>query len=132
MGRSLIGPGGWWNDEILNRLTQSAAAVLVVTPRFVRSQYILNHELPRLIRQQRANFTRLFWVPVEDVPLGERGALGDINAALDPARPLSSLPPSEANAARRTVANEVIDHLRAVSTESEIERRGRLQGSPFI
>src|SRR5215813_3566431 len=76
-----------WNDDILHRLIRSAAAVLVVTPRFVRSQYISNHELPMLIRQQRANFTRLFWIPVEDVPEGERQALKDINAALDPARP---------------------------------------------
>ena len=125
---SLIRAGQWWNDDILHCLIRSAAAVLVVTPRFVRSQYISNHELPMLIRQQRANFTRLFWIPVEDVPEGERQALKDINAALDPARPLCRLAPTEANAALRRIANEVVDHVRAESTKSEAERRARMQG----
>jgi hypothetical protein len=122
---SLIKPGQWWNDEILQRLIRSAAAVLLVTPAFVRSSYISNHELPLLIRQHRANITRLFWIPVEHVPPGGLGELNAINAVFDPERPLSGLAPTEMNSVLRTVANAVVDHVRAESAISEAERRAR-------
>jgi TIR domain len=123
---SLIKPGQWWDDEILRRLISSAASVLLVTPAFVRSSYISDHELPLLIRQHRANITRLFWIPVEHVSPDGLGELRAINAAIDPERPLCSLAPTEMNSAIRTIANAVVDHVRAESAISEAERRARM------
>jgi hypothetical protein len=99
---------------------------LLVTPAFVRSSYISDHELPLLIRQHRANITRLFWIPVEHVPPDGLGELRAINAAIDPERPLCSLAPTEMNSAIRTIANAVVDHVRAESAISEAERRARM------
>lgn len=44
-----IPPGSRWNEEIAEALDTAAAAVLLLSPTFFRSEFIRTHELPRVI-----------------------------------------------------------------------------------
>ncbi len=85
-----IVPGAKWHDEIDAALDAAHVALLLVSPSFLGSSFIMTEELPYLLRAAEQRGVAIVWVPVEH-SLYEETPLKHIQAAWDTARPLKKL-----------------------------------------
>jgi len=85
-----IKPGSKWFDEIKDALAKTKVAVLLVTPKFLDSDFIHDHELTPLLRDAEAGGVRILWIPVRASAYKE-SQLQRYQAAIDPAKPLAEM-----------------------------------------
>lgn len=86
-----IEPGTRWESQILGRLDNSQAALLLVSGNFLRSDYVREVELPAIMKRVRTEGSsfRLFWVLLEpcdwqSIPeLKEIQVVGGVTTALN-------------------------------------------------
>jgi internalin A len=81
-----IAPGSEWFKEIRSALVYSKIAVLLVSPDFLASDFIDQHELGPLLKEAKQGGVRILWVPVRASSY-KKTALKDYQAVLDPAQP---------------------------------------------
>jgi hypothetical protein len=91
---SQIPPGTDWMKEIKEALDLAKVAVLLVSPNFFASDFIVEHELLPLIEANETKGLTILWVAVsysmyKDTPIKKYQAVND------PSRPLNSLSPSD-------------------------------------
>src|SRR5271157_5238595 len=86
-----IAPGSEWFKEIQSALTNSKIAVLLVSPDFLASDFIHEHELGPLLKDAKQRGVRILWVPVRDSAYMQT-ALKDYQAVPDPSKPLATWP----------------------------------------
>jgi internalin A len=84
-----IQPGAEWKGEIEKALAAAKAAVLLVSPDFLASKFIVNEELPPLLDAAQSRGVKILWIAVrpsfyEATPLERYQALNQPN------RPLAS------------------------------------------
>ncbi len=84
----LIEPGSKWREEISAALSRAKAAVLLVTPHYLASNFITNHEIPPLLKAAAAGGVRILWIAIsasafESTPIGQYQALNNPAAPLD-------------------------------------------------
>ncbi len=89
-----IGGGEQWRAVIDEALQKTKVAILLVTADFLASDFIVEHELPTLVKAAKQNGLALLWVAVGDSGY-EETALKDFQAANDPRQPLRGLSASE-------------------------------------
>jgi hypothetical protein len=80
-----IAPGTRWQEEIGRAIDSAGVGVLLVTPEFLASDFIAQHELPPLLAK-----SKVFWIAVSasDYEITE---IARYQCANDPARPLDGL-----------------------------------------
>lgn len=91
-----IKPGTQWKDEIEHALQSARAAVLLVSPHFLASDFIARHELPPLLDKAKNHGTRILWVYVSAC-LYKDSELASYQAAHDVAQPIDKLKPAQRN-----------------------------------
>jgi tetratricopeptide (TPR) repeat protein len=97
-----IEPSQVWREEIDRALAATSIGVLLVSPSFLASDFIMKEELPYLVEAWRQRKVTLFWVLWSQC-LHEKTILKEIQAAHKIARPLDSLRRPE----RATVLTEI-------------------------
>jgi internalin A len=89
-----IQAGTEWRREIETAIAAAKVAVLLVSPDFLASDFIADHELPPFLEVAETEGLTILWVPYR--PSGYEGtAIHKYQAAHDPKRPIAALPNAE-------------------------------------
>jgi hypothetical protein len=84
----LIAPSAKWRDEIETALTSAKVALLLVSPDFLASDFIADHELPVLLESAKKDGVKILWVAVrysnyKDTEIEQYQAINDPQTPLD-------------------------------------------------
>jgi hypothetical protein len=101
-----IKAGARWKEEIEPALGAAKVAVLLVSPNFLKSDFIAKHELPPILNAAAKDGLLIFWLLVSDC-LYEETEIKDYQAAHDISKPLDSLTPAERNAVLADVCRRI-------------------------
>lgn len=101
----MIEPGAKWRDEIKKGLESAKAAILLVSPAFLKSDFIQRNELPPLLAAAKADGCRILWIKLREclvgvTPIEEYQALY--------ADALMNLPDRERNQALFAIADNIL------------------------
>ena len=111
-----ISPGAKWNEEIKQALASARIAVLLVSQNFLASRFIVNNELPPLLKAAREDGVIIFWISLSSC-LFEHTQIASYQAAHDVSRPLDQLTKSQ----RQKVLSETCAKL--ILTYQEVTPR---------
>jgi hypothetical protein len=109
---SRIEPGKKWKEEVSKALYASSVAVLLVSPDYLASDFIVNNELPPLLRAATDRGLRLLWLPV-DYSSYDKTVIREYQALRDPRVPLRKLSAASRTQALVEVARAIVDACRS-------------------
>ncbi len=78
-----IAPGSKWFDEIKDALAKTSVAVMLVSPDFLASDFIHEHELGPLLKEAEDGGVTIIWVLIRDCAWKET-PLKDIGSLVSP------------------------------------------------
>lgn len=107
---TMMKPGAVWRQEIESALASAKAAVLLVTPAFLASDFIANNELPPLLDAASKEGCRILWIKVEE-SMVEDTPINDYQALYHEAA-LISLNEADRNAALQRIAKGILSEAR--------------------
>jgi hypothetical protein len=85
-----IAPGSKWFAEIESALENAKVAVLLISPDFLASDFIHEHELGPLLKKADEHGVTILWVPVRDSAY-KQTPLTNYQAVIDPMKPLARM-----------------------------------------
>ncbi len=101
-----IRAGQNWRFEIDKALAKSKIAILLVTPNFLASDFIMNNELPYFLEKQAKENLTVLWLSVSPA-IYEYTELANIQCVNNPSTTLDGLSTSEQNAIFVKLAKEI-------------------------
>jgi tetratricopeptide (TPR) repeat protein len=103
-----IKAGEKWEEEIQRALARANVAVLLVSPNFLGSDFIVEHELPPLLEAAKEKGLVIFWIHLKWC-LYEETEIKDYQAAHDISKPLDSLSPTDQSRVLREICRKLKD-----------------------
>ena len=101
-----IATGSMWFAQIQAALQRTSAAVLLVSPDFLASDFIHEHELGPILKAAEEGGVRVLWVPIQASNF-EETPLAKYQAVSPPDVPLGILGKAERNQAWVRVCKEI-------------------------
>lgn len=101
-----ITSGSRWFDEIKGALAKTSAAVLLVSPDFLASDFIHEHELGPLLKEATSGGVRILWVPLR-ASAYEETPLKDLQAVSTPDEPIGAKSKADRDEAWVRVCKEI-------------------------
>ncbi|WP_114939394.1 toll/interleukin-1 receptor domain-containing protein [Mucilaginibacter endophyticus] len=89
-----IKPGTAWRDEIEARLLSCRVAILLVSPNFLASDFIMENELPLILERSSNGELILYWIAISHSAY-KTTALVELQSANNPSNPLDQLEKAE-------------------------------------
>jgi serine/threonine protein kinase len=105
-----IAAGESWGRDIDQALVQARVGLLLVSDHFLKSEFINNVELARLLASAQKGGIAIRWVPIS-ASLYDVSPLNDIQACWDPARPLDGLPIADRKTAIKKICLEIVEEF---------------------
>ncbi len=109
-----IEPGSEWFGKIKAALAKTSVAVMLVSPDFLASDFIHDHELSQLLKDAAADGVRILWVLIRDCSYKET-PLSNFQAVVSPpGKPFASMTKAKRDTAWRKVCETVkqaVNHL---------------------
>lgn len=103
---TVIKPGAKWGPEIKRAIASARVALLLVSPSFLASRFILDDELPPILNAAEEKGLVIVWALVSAC-LYKKTAIAEYQAAHPIAKPLDSLPPPKRNQALLAIAETI-------------------------
>lgn len=103
--------GEEWRDEIHQAVDTSSVAILLLTPDFLASDFIMRDELPMLLKARSRDGVKVMPLIVKQALFEVHPGLHQLQAANDPARPLQALSEAECNEALTAAARKISSYL---------------------
>jgi TIR domain len=88
-------PGQKWKEEIENALKQTKVAILLISTDFLGSDFVMNHELPKLLKSAEKDGTVILSVILKPCLFEEFADLNKFQAMNPPSRPISKMSEDE-------------------------------------
>jgi formylglycine-generating enzyme required for sulfatase activity len=107
---SQIPAGAKWKVEIEKALASAKVALLLVSDDFLASEFVINKELPPLLRAAEAEGLCILWVCLGPC-FYEATPIHEYQAVLPPGEPLEALSPVQQKVALKTIAGAIRDAL---------------------
>jgi hypothetical protein len=85
-----IEPGSEWFVEIKTAMQRTRVAVFLVTPAFLASDFIHQHELTPLLTEAEAGSVTILWIPVR-ASSHQKSPIRKYQAVIDPDKPLAEM-----------------------------------------
>lgn len=101
--------GAAWAEEIDRAIARCGAAVLLVSPNFIASEFIQSHELPAVLAAKADRGLGVLWMLISDCDY--EASVGSIQALHDVKRPLDSLPKPRRNALLKQIGRQIEDQV---------------------
>jgi hypothetical protein len=114
-----ITPGTKWQQEIENAIAHSKVALLLVSPRFLASKFIMDYELPLLFEAREDGLT-LLWVAVSHC-MYQYSDLAEDQALYDPVMALDSLSSKRLNQVMVRICKRITEVMDNSSQNKETE-----------
>jgi len=110
-------PGTKWEKEIIQALRDSAGGILLVTDFFLESEFIIQTELPEILRK------KVYWVALDHCSF-EETVISDYTCLNDPKKPLKGFSPTNRNKQWVEICKKIVQSLDAsTSTSDRLEVR---------
>jgi hypothetical protein len=103
-----IPPGVEWEPEIDHALSRADAAVIVVSPSLLASEFVTNRELPKILKRHRRDGMRPMWIHYRPA-MYERSAISKFQALHDPKTALLSLTKPKRDEAVLAIARRICE-----------------------
>lgn len=93
---TMIRAGEKWFESIQYALSSAKVVILLVSPDFLASDFIAQHELPSILKDAEKKGLTIVWIAVSSCSYSET-EIAKYQCANNPSKPLDSLPTSELN-----------------------------------
>lgn len=100
--------GDKWKEQISEALKRAKVAVMLVSPSFLASDFIAEHELPPLLKAAENEGVKILWLLVSDC-LYEETELAEFQAIHKISDPLDSLSSSEKNRVLKLACKQIAE-----------------------
>jgi hypothetical protein len=98
--------GALWKREIGAALSSATAAVLLISADFLASDFIVDHELPELLRRSEREGVLILPVLIGPCRFGASG-LSEFQCVNDPSQPVASMAPADQELIWARVADRI-------------------------
>jgi hypothetical protein len=110
-----IEPGSAWFDKIKAALAKTSVAVMLVSPDFLASDFIEEHELGPLLKEAAAGGVKILWVLIRDCSWRET-PLKAYQSVLPPEKPLAGMSKAKRDTAWRRICETIKDSYKSTGS----------------